>query len=169
LEGNGHPVARARDDLIAQVGNCDNGLACVYQNDLSWRLQQRLSRRRRILVWYLSACFGDGGTASDRSAELRKNRSILDWVTEDMARLQRKVGARRPHKGLTSTSNSISRSRAPYPDAETKGFRGAASPIGASGQCSGELGRPCEVDVPICQVLALQADVTRVNYLPNGS
>ena len=36
--------------------------------------------------------FGDGGTAADRKAELRKNGSILDWVTEDMARLGRRLG-----------------------------------------------------------------------------
>ena len=36
--------------------------------------------------------FGDGGSAADRKAELRKNGSILDWVTEDMARLGRRLG-----------------------------------------------------------------------------
>ena len=36
--------------------------------------------------------FGDGGTAAERKAELRKNGSILDWVIEDMDRLERKLG-----------------------------------------------------------------------------
>jgi hypothetical protein len=36
--------------------------------------------------------FGDGGTAAERSAELRKNASILDWVTSDIAQLKRELG-----------------------------------------------------------------------------
>src|SRR5262245_66688035 len=30
------PSLELGTDLIAQVGNCDNGLACAYQNNLSW-------------------------------------------------------------------------------------------------------------------------------------
>ena len=36
--GGGTPIPSLEigTDLIAQVGNCDNGFACVYQNNLSW-------------------------------------------------------------------------------------------------------------------------------------
>lgn len=37
--------------------------------------------------------FGEGGTADERRAELRRDRSILDSVTEDMARLVSTLGA----------------------------------------------------------------------------
>ena len=37
--------------------------------------------------------FGDGGAAADRMSELRKNSSLLDWVKEDIVRLQKKLGA----------------------------------------------------------------------------
>jgi len=37
--------------------------------------------------------FGDGGSPADRSAELRKNRSILDQVTQAMSRLRRDLGS----------------------------------------------------------------------------
>jgi hypothetical protein len=30
------PSLEIGTDLIAQVGNCDNGYACAYQNNLSW-------------------------------------------------------------------------------------------------------------------------------------
>ena len=30
------PSLELATDLIAQTGNCDNGLACAYQNNLSW-------------------------------------------------------------------------------------------------------------------------------------
>ena len=37
--------------------------------------------------------FGDGGSPERRRAELRKSGSILDWMTADMARLRRELGA----------------------------------------------------------------------------
>src|SRR5262245_17091971 len=87
------PSLELGTDLIAMVGNCDNGFACVYQNNLSWSspiTPLPTEADPRVLFERL---FGDGGSAKDRRAELRTNRSILDWVTEDMAHLQRKLGA----------------------------------------------------------------------------
>ena len=37
--------------------------------------------------------FGDGGSPERRRAELKKSGSILDWMTADMARLRRELGA----------------------------------------------------------------------------
>ena len=37
--------------------------------------------------------FGDGGSASARLMQMRKDRSILDAVAEDFARLQKRLGA----------------------------------------------------------------------------
>jgi hypothetical protein len=37
--------------------------------------------------------FGDGGSPARRRADLRKKGSILDWMSEDMARLQRELGS----------------------------------------------------------------------------
>jgi len=87
------PSLELGTDLIAMVGNCDNGFACVYQNNLSWSSPTTplpTEADPRVLFERL---FGDGGSAKDRRSELQKNRSILDTVTEDMARLQRKLGA----------------------------------------------------------------------------
>src|ERR1700704_1349241 len=87
------PSLELGTDLIAQVGNCDNGYACAYQNNLSWSSATTplpTEADPRVLFERL---FGDGGSADDRRAELRRNRSILDLITEDMERLQRKLGA----------------------------------------------------------------------------
>src|SRR5262249_32899797 len=87
------PSLELGTDLIAMVGNCDNGFACVYQNNLSWSSATTplpTEPDPRVLFERL---FGDGGSANDRLAELHKNRSILDWVTDDMARLRRNLGA----------------------------------------------------------------------------
>src|ERR671912_1274325 len=80
-------------DLLQTVGQCDNGYACVYQNNLSWSSPTTplpAEAHPRIVFERL---FGDGGSAADRQTELRKSASLLDWVRSDIARLQNKLGA----------------------------------------------------------------------------
>ena len=75
------------------VGNCDNGYNCVYVNTLSWSSPTTplpMENNPRLVFERL---FGEGGTADQRRAEMRKDRSILDSVTDDMARLMRSLGA----------------------------------------------------------------------------
>src|SRR5262249_4000988 len=87
------PSLELGTDLIAMVGNCDNGFACVYQNNLSWSSPTTPLPTEADPRTLFERLFGDGGSAKDRQTELRKNRSILDWVNEDMARFQRKLGS----------------------------------------------------------------------------
>lgn len=80
-------------DLLTTVGQCDNGYACVYQNNLSWSSPTTplpAEAHPRIVFERL---FGDGGSAAERLSELRKEASLLDWVREDISRLQQKLGA----------------------------------------------------------------------------
>jgi hypothetical protein len=79
-------------DLLTTVGQCDNGYACVYQNNLSWSSPTTplpAEAHPRIVFERL---FGDGGSAADRRADLRDNASLLDWMKDDISRLQRKLG-----------------------------------------------------------------------------
>src|SRR4030095_6437860 len=87
------PSLELATDLIAQTGNCDNGLACAYQNNLSWSSPTTPLPAEADPRLVFARLFGDGGTANDRRSELQKNKSILDWVTQDMARLQKQLGA----------------------------------------------------------------------------
>jgi hypothetical protein len=87
------PSLELATDLIAQTGNCDNGLACAYQNNLSWANATTPLPAEADPRLVFERLFGDGGTAQDRRAELRRNQSILDWVTADMSRLQKQLGA----------------------------------------------------------------------------
>jgi hypothetical protein len=80
-------------DLLTTVGNCDNGFACVYQNNLSWSSPTTPLPAEAHPRNVFGRLFGDGGSASERRSELQKNASILDWVTADLADLQRKLGA----------------------------------------------------------------------------
>jgi hypothetical protein len=87
------PSLELGTDLIAQVGNCDNGYACAYQNNLSWSSPDVPLPTEADPRVVFERLFGDGGTAERRRAELRKSGSILDWITADMVRLQRELGA----------------------------------------------------------------------------
>ncbi len=79
-------------DLLVNVGQCDNGFACVYQNNLSWSSPTTplpYEAHPRIVFERL---FGEGGSAANRRSALSLKASMLDSVNEDVARLQRKLG-----------------------------------------------------------------------------
>lgn len=80
-------------DLLATVGQCDNGYACVYQNNLSWSTPTTPLPSEAHPRIVFETLFGDGGTADDRRLALRKRASLLDSVTEEIGRLQRELGA----------------------------------------------------------------------------
>jgi len=79
-------------DLLTTVGQCDNGYACVYQNNLSWSSPTTPLPAEAHPRIAFERLFGDGGTSAERLAELRKSSSLLDWVMEDIARLQKSLG-----------------------------------------------------------------------------
>lgn len=85
------PSLELGTDLIAQVGDCDNGLACAYQNNLSWSSPTTPLPTEADPRTVFERLFGEGGTPSQRSADARRNRSILDAVTQDIARLKLQV------------------------------------------------------------------------------
>ena len=79
-------------DLLKLVGQCDNGYACVYQNNLSWSSPTTplpAEAHPRIVFEML---FGEGGTRAQRQKVLKKRASLLDWVRDDMKALQRELG-----------------------------------------------------------------------------
>jgi Protein of unknown function (DUF1552) len=147
-------------DLLQTVGQCDNGYACVYQNNLSWSSPTTplpAEAHPRIVFERL---FGEGGSAADRRAALQKRASLLDWVREDITRLQKRLGPEdRTRVGqYLDTVREVER-RIQKAEAET------------ADQSLPDLDRPVGVPAAYAdharlmfdlQVLALQADVTRV-------
>jgi hypothetical protein len=79
-------------DLLSVVGQCDNGYACVYQNNLSWSSPTTPLPSIAHPRIAFERLFGDGGSASDRLADMRANASLLDWMKQDISRLQKKLG-----------------------------------------------------------------------------
>jgi hypothetical protein len=80
-------------EMLDASGACDYGYACVYADTISWAsptepLPMTLDPRMAF-----ENLFGEGGTPEERLARGKMNRSILDWVSHDVARLQRGLGA----------------------------------------------------------------------------
>jgi hypothetical protein len=80
-------------DMMQTVGQCDNGYACVYQNNLSWSSPTTPLSAEAHPRLVFEKLFGEGGSKADRQAALRKRSSLLDFVKEDMASLKRELGA----------------------------------------------------------------------------
>ncbi|HEY7115928.1 MAG TPA: DUF1552 domain-containing protein [Tepidisphaeraceae bacterium] len=79
-------------EMVDASGACDYGYACVYADTISWAnpttpLPMTLDPRLAF-----ENLFGEGGTPEERAARQKVNRSILDWVARDVARLQRNLG-----------------------------------------------------------------------------
>lgn len=147
-------------DLLTPVGNCDNGYACVYQNNLSWSSPTTPLPSEANPRIVFERLFGDGGTAQDRASELHKNGSILDWVTEDMSRLQRKLGAgdkNRVSKYLDTIRELERRIQRAEEQTATTVLPDLDRPVGVPAAYADHAKLMFDL-----QVLALQADVTRV-------
>jgi hypothetical protein len=147
-------------DLLHTVGQCDNGYACVYQNNLSWSSPTTPLPAEAHPRIAFERLFGEGGSAADRRAELKKKASLLDWVNEDIARLQNKLGA--------SDRNKVSQYLDTVREVERRIQKAEAE---TADNLLPDLDRPVGVPAAYAdharlmfdlQVLALQGDVTRV-------
>jgi hypothetical protein len=154
------PSLELGTDINAQVGNCDNGYACAYQNSLSWSSPTTPLPSEGDPRVVFERLFGDGGTPEQRRAELRKNASILDWVMKDMSGMRTKLGSGDRTK-LNEYLDSVREVERRIQRAEKQGS-GAEMPA---------LDRPASVPedweehVKLMfdlQVLALRMDLTRV-------
>jgi hypothetical protein len=147
-------------DMMQTTGQCDNGFACVYQNNLSWSSPTTPLPSEAHPRVVFERLFGEGGGADERRAALRRRASLLDWVGEDIARLRRAVGPadRARVDGYLDTVREVERR-----------IQRAESEVGE--RPLPDLDRPPGVPASYAeharlmfdlQVLAMQGDVTRV-------
>ena len=101
-------------DLMEVVGQCDNGYACVYQNNLSWSSPTTPLPAEAHPRVVFERLFGEGGTSPQRRAALGRRASLLDWVRDDISRLQRQLGRRRPQPRSASISTPFAKSSAAF-------------------------------------------------------
>jgi len=147
-------------DLLQTIGQCDNGYACVYQNNLSWSSPTTPLPTEADPRVVFERLFGDGGKPERRRADLKTSGSILDWMTSDMARLRRELGSSDKSR-LNEYLDSVREVERRIQKAEQQ----------SQGNTLPDLERPATVPAVWedhvklmfdLQVLALQADVTRV-------
>jgi hypothetical protein len=77
---------------VDQAGGCAYGYSCVYTDSISWGSPTEplpMIRDPRVAFDLL---FGAGGSPEERARRRRTSASILDWITEDMARMRRRLG-----------------------------------------------------------------------------
>jgi hypothetical protein len=147
-------------DLLSTVGQCDNGYACVYQNNLSWSSPTTPLPSEAHPRIVFETLFGDGGTPQQRKAALRKRASLLDSVTKEIQRLRQRVGA--------SDRNKIDGYLESIREVERRIERAALT---AKDNPLPDLDRPVGVPAAYAdharlmfdlQLLAYQGDITRV-------
>jgi hypothetical protein len=79
-------------DLLENVGMCENGYSCVYLNTISWRTPTTPVFPEPNPRVAFERLFGTGGTAEERAVRLAEDRSILDSVSDAIARLKSTLG-----------------------------------------------------------------------------
>jgi hypothetical protein len=147
-------------DLLSTVGQCDNGYACVYQNNLSWSSPTTPLPAEAHPRLVFETLFGEGGTPSQRREALRRKASLLDSVTQEISRLKGKLGAT-DRERIDQYMESIR-------DVERRIQRAEA---GVRDNLLPDLDRPTGVPAAYAdharlmfdlQLLAFQGDITRV-------
>ncbi len=147
-------------DLLSTVGQCDNGYACVYQNNLSWSSPTTPLPSEAHPRIVFETLFGDGGTPAQRQAAMKKRASLLDSVSQEIKRLRSIVGPADRNKidgyleSVREVERRIERAEAtakenPLPDLDR--------PVGVPAQYADHARLMFDL-----QLLAFQGDITRV-------
>ncbi len=82
-------VSIDRNDV---VGACDHGYACAYMNSMSWKSPTDPLPSETNPRFVFERMFGIGATAEERLARSREDRSILDGLTQEISALRRRLG-----------------------------------------------------------------------------
>src|SRR5580692_9959320 len=149
-------------EMVDASGACDYGYACVYADTISWAdpttpLPMTLDPRM-----VFENLFGEGGTAAERQARQKVNRSILDWISHDVSRLQKDLGPSDRHR-LDSYLDNVREIERRIQRIEKYNSSGEARQLPAA-----PLGVPDSYEEHIklmfdLQVMAFMTDTTRVS------
>ena len=147
-------------DLLQTVGQCDNGYACVYQNNLSWSSPTTPLPAEAHPRLVFENLFGEGGTPEQRRAALRERASLLDSIADDMKRLKRGLGAgdqSRVSDYLDSIREVERRIQKAEADSKENPLPDLDRPMGVPASYADHARLMFDL-----QLLAYQADITRV-------
>ena len=147
-------------DLLQVVGQCDNGYACVYQNNLSWSSPTTPLPAEAHPRIVFESLFGEGGTPEERQAALRKRASLLDSIIGDMKRLKRGLGVNdrsRVSDYLDSIREVERRIQKAETDTKDKPMPDLDRPMGVPAAYADHARLMFDL-----QLLAYQGDITRI-------
>ena len=147
-------------DLTQMAGQCDNGYACAYQNNLSWSSPTTPLPSEAHPRIVFEALFGQGGTAIERAQSRKQQSSLLDSMADEIAKLKQQVGAADKRildqylQSIRGVERRLDKSESDQNNGEGRDLE---RPLGVP--ASYEEHAKLLIDL---QVLALQADLTRV-------
>src|SRR5579864_3076098 len=82
----------ALEDPGANSSNCGQGYSCTYSNTISWSTPTSPLPMELDPQVAFERLFGAGGSTAERAARREQDRSILDSVTQSLARFKRDLG-----------------------------------------------------------------------------
>jgi hypothetical protein len=85
------PSMQLSIENVDQAGGCTYGYSCIYTDTISWASPTQplpMVRDPRVVFDQL---FGVGATKEERAANLHTDRSILDWVTNQISSLRKEI------------------------------------------------------------------------------
>src|SRR5437867_8355971 len=147
------------------IGACESAYSCVYYNTIVWSTPTTplpTENRPRAIFERL---VGDTTNSAERAARLAENRSILDWVSEDLNRLMRSVGESDRFKldQYAEAIRSVERRIQLAEEQASRELPKMEKPIGIPEKFSDYAKLMLDL-----QVLAFQADMTRVSTFVFG-
>src|SRR5579872_5930169 len=77
---------------VDQAGGCAYGYSCVYTDTISWASPTQPLPMIRDPRAAFDQLFGDGANPKERAANMRADRSLLDWVMGEVNQLNKSLG-----------------------------------------------------------------------------
>ncbi len=149
-------VSVDRNDV---VGACDHGYACAYMNSLSWKTPTTPLPMETNPRFVFERLFGVGATPEERAARVNEDRSILDRLSEQIARLNGRLGTRdRTKLGEYFDAVRDLEQRIAKAESYNSDFSVPEQPVGVPPTFREYVELMFDL-----QVLAFQADITRVS------
>jgi len=153
----------------SMAGNCDSGYSCAYSHTISWRSDTTPVAKEdnpRLVFERLFRVVDVNESAAARAKRQRYNQSVLDFVKEDAATLQKKLGAHDKQK-LDEYFTSIREIEQRVAFLEKAGKAVGATPDAFQQRLPGA-GQPLDYAEHVkllgdMMILAFQADITRIS------
>ncbi|HIM51355.1 MAG TPA: DUF1552 domain-containing protein [Acidobacteria bacterium] len=146
---------------VDQAGGCAYGYSCVYTDTISWASPTDPLPMIRDPRLAFDQLFGAGGTSEERATRRRQRRSVLDFITDEVAVLQRELDPTdrqrmdRYLNDIREIERRIQRVEARNLNGETRELPG--SPAGVPDSFDEHVKLMFDL-----QVLAFETDITRV-------